>query len=277
MGKKVKLNINIKTYLKIVIFRHPLLRKGSNVGFDNIELKSTSTKELRNILKSIYIYFTFNTRQKSQNLNFKNLFYRIKNELIYRKNIIKFKGLVPIPLNELNIPSFLNDKEKIKTPKSESGTNECSTTDDVIYNNIDNNNFNNDNNIFNNNNNMNNLNEINNYNNNLNYNNFIKNDININYNNNNNNINNSNIINNNMNKCKILMENKNIDNSKQDNYLNSIDEINNQIHESFYLKNNYNYKYNYNNNYNSQIENNYNYFYNELKYDEFYSNFENLL
>ena len=73
------------------------------------------------------------------------------------------------------------------------------------------------------------------------------------------------------------MENKNIDNSKQDNYLNSIDEINNQIHESFYLKNNYNYKYNYNNNYNSQIENNYNYFYNELKYDEFYSNFENLL
>ena len=234
-------------------------------------MKSTSTKELRIILKSIYIYFTFNTRQKTQNLNFKNLFYRIKNELIYRKNIVKFKGLVPIPLNELNIPSFLNDKEKIKTPKSESGTNECSTTEDIIYNNSDNNNFNNDNIIFNNNN-INNINEINNYNNNynnINYNNFINNNI----NNNNYNINNDNIINNKMNNSKIFMENKNMDNSKEDNYLNSIDEINNQIHESFYFKNNYNYKYNYNN----QLENNYNYFYSEQKYDEFYSNFENLL
>ena len=245
-----------------------MLCKGSNVGFDNIELKSTSTKELRIILKSIYIYFTFNTRQKTQNLNFKNLFYRIKNELIYRKNIVKFKGLVPIPLNELNIPSFLNDKEKIKTPKSESGTNECSTTDDAIN---DNNNYNNDNIIFNNNN-IKHINEINNFNNNnLNYNNFVNNDI-INYNNNNN-INNDTINNNN----KILLENKNLDNCKEDNYLNSIDEINNQIHESFYLKNNYNYKYNYNNNINNQLENNYNYFYNEQKYDEFYSNFENLL
>jgi hypothetical protein len=51
-----------------------VLIKGSEVGFDKLEIKKMNNTELLNILKSTYIYFKAKTRQK------------IKKSHLYRKN-----------------------------------------------------------------------------------------------------------------------------------------------------------------------------------------------
>ena len=38
--------------------KHPQLVKGSRVGYDKLELKKTSTSELKNISNIIILYFT---------------------------------------------------------------------------------------------------------------------------------------------------------------------------------------------------------------------------
>jgi len=104
--------------------------KGSNVGYDIYEIKKSTTEELKNILNSIIVYYTCKTRQKIQNSNFTLLYKRIKNELKRRENQEKinslnllFNNYQPIPINELKIPDFFNDKI-VKPEKSTT----CSTT-----------------------------------------------------------------------------------------------------------------------------------------------------
>ena len=104
--------------------------KGSNVGYDIYEIKKSTTEELKNILNSIIVYYTCKTRQKIQNSNFTLLYKRIKNELKRRENQEKinslnllFNNYQPIPMNELKIPDFFNDKI-VKPEKSTT----CSTT-----------------------------------------------------------------------------------------------------------------------------------------------------
>ena len=62
-----------------------VLIKGSEVGFDKLEIKKMNNTELLNILKSIYIYFKAKTRQKIKNQNYKEVFENIKEELCLRK------------------------------------------------------------------------------------------------------------------------------------------------------------------------------------------------
>ena len=62
-----------------------ILIKGSEVGFDKLEIKKMNNAELLNILKSIYIYFKAKTRQKIKNQNYKEVFENIKEELCLRK------------------------------------------------------------------------------------------------------------------------------------------------------------------------------------------------
>ena len=72
------------------------------------------------MLKTIYLYFNINTRQKTQNGNFKLLFQRIQEELQEREIFKKYKKFkLPIfqlnhsktQIEEINIPDFFNDKE----------------------------------------------------------------------------------------------------------------------------------------------------------------------
>jgi hypothetical protein len=107
--------------------KHPQLVKGSSVGYDILELKKTSTSELKNILNIIFLYFTKKTRQKTQNSNFKNLYIRIKRELQLREkdeNLTKIKFQVEefkrkiivkqTQIEEIIIPDFFNDKKQIQ-------------------------------------------------------------------------------------------------------------------------------------------------------------------
>ena len=118
----------------------PQLVKGSNVGYDLSELKNTPTSELKNILKTIYLYFTMKTRQKTQNVNFKNLYLRVKEELREREIFKKYKKIkLPVfnlnkpltPIEQIDIPDFLNDKKNRiieKTHKNSISTNFSSTS-----------------------------------------------------------------------------------------------------------------------------------------------------
>jgi len=105
---------------KIKNIKIPKLVKGTNVGFEISEIKTTSIKDLKNILNVIVNYFNKKTRQKTHNSNFKNLYLRIKTELKERKNNeIKIEKLnqnkqmfqeESLNLDEIKIPDFLNDK-----------------------------------------------------------------------------------------------------------------------------------------------------------------------
>ena len=96
------------------------------MGYNISEIKNTSTLELKNILNLIYFYFTKRSRQKTKNSNFKNLYYRIKKELIEResKNDINKKNskfkipsfnytqiIKSTPIENIKIPDFFNDKQ----------------------------------------------------------------------------------------------------------------------------------------------------------------------
>ena len=125
MGKKSNI-----IYKKLFgIRKQPQLIKGSNVGYEITELKKTSTKELKTILNLIILYFTGKTHQKIQNLNFKKLYLRIKNELELReKKENKFKVKFQIEkekkkikltqIEEVIIPNFFNDKPLIQNINS---------------------------------------------------------------------------------------------------------------------------------------------------------------
>ena len=78
------------------------------------------------MLNLIYSYFTKRSRQKTKNSNFKNLYYRIKKELIEResKNDINKKNskfkipsfnytqiIKSTPIENIKIPDFFNDKQ----------------------------------------------------------------------------------------------------------------------------------------------------------------------
>ena len=96
------------------------------MGYNISEIKNTSTLELKNMLNLIYSYFTKRSRQKTKNSNFKNLYYRIKKELIEResKNDINKKNskfkipsfnytqiIKSTPIENIKIPDFFNDKQ----------------------------------------------------------------------------------------------------------------------------------------------------------------------
>ena len=108
MGKKCKIK------------KVPKLVKGTDVGYEKSEIKTLPINDLKNILEEIEFYFNKNTRQKLHNINFKNLYFIIKNKLKERK--IKFsenKNISPNKLkeitsiNEITIPDFFNDKSTI--------------------------------------------------------------------------------------------------------------------------------------------------------------------
>lgn len=108
MGKKCKIK------------KVPKLVKGTDIGYEISEIKTLPINDLKNILEEIEFYFNKNTRQKLHNINFKNLYFRIKNELKERR--IKFsenKNISPNKLkeitsiNEITIPDFFNDKSII--------------------------------------------------------------------------------------------------------------------------------------------------------------------
>ena len=139
MGKKS----NSKIIINIIYIgekKQPQLVKGSNVGYDLSELKNTPTSELKNMLKTIYLYFTMKTRQKTQNVNFKSLYVRIKEELREREIFKKYKKIkLPVfnlnkpltPIEQIDIPDFLNDKKNRiieKTHKNSISTNFSSTS-----------------------------------------------------------------------------------------------------------------------------------------------------
>ena len=119
MGKKS----NSKIIINIIYIgekKQPQLVKGSNVGYDLSELKNTPTSELKNMLKTIYLYFTMKTRQKTQNVR----------EILKKYKKIKlpvFNFNKPLtPIEQINFPDFLNDKNKIifeKTHKNSISTN----------------------------------------------------------------------------------------------------------------------------------------------------------
>lgn len=85
--------------------------KGTDVGFDSIELKSTSTAELNMIRKSINLYL-ISKKQKKRNSNFKDLYNRIGKELKERHNNPNKTNLILKEINDLVFPSFLQDKKK---------------------------------------------------------------------------------------------------------------------------------------------------------------------
>jgi hypothetical protein len=108
MGKKFKIK------------KVPKLVKGTDIGYEIAEIKSLPINDLKNILEEIEFYFNKNTRQKHHNINFKNLYFRIKNELKERrikcsenKNISPNKLKEITSINEITIPDFFNDKSII--------------------------------------------------------------------------------------------------------------------------------------------------------------------
>ena len=108
MGKKCKIK------------KVPKLVKGTDIGYEISEIKTLPISDLKNILEEIEFYFNKNTRQKLHNINFKNLYFRIKNELKERrikssenKNISPNKLKEITSINEITIPDFFNDKSII--------------------------------------------------------------------------------------------------------------------------------------------------------------------
>ena len=91
------------------------------------------------MLKTIYLYFTMKTRQKTQNVNFKSLYVRIKEELREREIFKKYKKIkLPVfnlnkqltPIEQIDIPDFFNDKKIIneKINKNSISTNGSSSS-----------------------------------------------------------------------------------------------------------------------------------------------------
>ena len=91
------------------------------------------------MLKTIYLYFTMKTRQKTQNVNFKSLYVRIKEELREREIFKKYKKIkLPVfnlnkpltPIEQIDIPDFFNDKKIIneKIHKNSISTNGSSSS-----------------------------------------------------------------------------------------------------------------------------------------------------
>ena len=91
----------------------------------------------------IYMYFTKRSRQKKKNSNFRNLYIRIKNELNQRQNTencrkIRFSindfdddiqfDIKQTPIEEVNVPNFLNDQKNIPLPSNSNNSNTLSST-----------------------------------------------------------------------------------------------------------------------------------------------------
>ena len=128
-----------------------VLIKGSEVGFDKLEIKKMNNTELLNILKSIYIYFKAKTRQKIKNQNYKEVFENIKEELCLRKKkLLNFSDNNNFNSNKIEnqknyyIKEIIDISNKYKEEKI-----------NIFYppTYINNNNLNNNNNLINNNNN----------------------------------------------------------------------------------------------------------------------------
>ena len=91
-----------------------VLIKGSEVGFDKLEIKKMNNTELLNILKSIYIYFKAKTRQKIKNQNYKEVFENIKEELCLRKKkLLNFSDNNNFNSNKIENQKNYNIKEII--------------------------------------------------------------------------------------------------------------------------------------------------------------------
>ena len=140
MGKKGK---KIKITKNLALKKIPQLIKGSNVGYELTELKNTSTSDLKTMSEVIYMYFTKRSRQKKKNSNFRNLYIRIKNELNQRQNTencrkIRFSindfdddiqfDIKQTPIEEVNVPNFLNDQKNIPLPSNSNNSNTLSST-----------------------------------------------------------------------------------------------------------------------------------------------------
>ena len=140
MGKKGK---KIKITKNIALKRIPQLIKGTNVGYELTELKNTSTSDLKTMSEVICMYFTKRSRQKMKNSNFRNLYIRIKNELNQRQNTencrkIRFSindfdddiqfDIKQTPIEEVNVPNFLNDQKNIPLHSNSNNSNTLSST-----------------------------------------------------------------------------------------------------------------------------------------------------
>ena len=138
-----------------------VLIKGSEVGFDKLEIKKMNNTELLNILKSIYIYFKAKTRQKIKNQNYKEVFENIKEELCLRKKkLLNFSDNNNFNSNKIenqknyNIKEIIDISNKYKEEKINIFYPPTYKKNLINYNNNLNNN--NNNNLINNNNNTNN-------------------------------------------------------------------------------------------------------------------------
>ena len=95
------------------------------------------------MLDVIYMYFTKRSRQKAKNSNFRNLYIRIKNELNNRQKTencrkIRFSisdfdddinfDIKQTPIEEVNVPNFLNDQKNISLPTISNNSNTLSST-----------------------------------------------------------------------------------------------------------------------------------------------------
>ena len=133
----------IKITINIALKKKPQLIKGSNVGYELYELQNTSTSDLKIMLDVIYMYFTKRSRQKAKNSNFRNLYIRIKNELNNRQKTencrkIRFSisdfdddinfDIKQTPIEEVNVPNFLNDQKNISLPTISNNSNTLSST-----------------------------------------------------------------------------------------------------------------------------------------------------
>ena len=133
----------IKITINIALKKKPQLIKGSNVGYELYELQNTSTSDLKIMLDVIYMYFTKRSRQKAKNSNFRNLYIRIKNELNNRQkteNCRKIRFSISdfdddihfdnkqTPIEEVNVPNFLNDQKQFPLPTISNNSNTLSST-----------------------------------------------------------------------------------------------------------------------------------------------------
>ena len=133
----------IKITINIALKKKPQLIKGSNVGYELYELQNTSTSDLKIMSDVIYMYFTKRSRQKAKNSNFRNLYIRIKNELNNRQKTencrkIRFSindfdddiqfDIKQTPIEEVNVPNFLNDQKNIPLPSNSNNSNTLSST-----------------------------------------------------------------------------------------------------------------------------------------------------
>ena len=95
------------------------------------------------MLDVIYMYFTKRSRQKAKNSNFRNLYIRIKNELNNRQKTencrkIRFSisdfdddinfDIKQTPIEEVNVPNFLNDQKQFPLPTISNNSNTLSST-----------------------------------------------------------------------------------------------------------------------------------------------------